>query len=112
MYVCNGSEEHLRILLADPEVPTVMLWGPPGVGKSSIVRQIAAESGWGFLDLRLLLLNPIDLRGIPYPNRKPGKRTGLPLPSCPMSGATAQQGSSFMMNSPPPHGPCRLPPTS
>lgn len=64
------AKGHLKILLADPEVPTVMLWGPPGVGKSSIVRQIAAESGWGFLDLRLLLLNPIDLRGIPYPNRE------------------------------------------
>ena len=46
------------------------MWGPPGVGKFSIVKQIAAESGWGFLDLRLLLLNPIDLRGIPYPNRE------------------------------------------
>jgi hypothetical protein len=63
------AKGHLKILLADPEVPTVMLWGPPGVGKSSIVKQLAAESGWGFLDLRLLLLNPIDLRGIPYPNR-------------------------------------------
>ncbi|NLJ77168.1 MAG: AAA family ATPase, partial [Peptococcaceae bacterium] len=59
------AKEHLKILLADPEVPTVMLWGPPGVGKSSIVQQIAAEKDWGFLDLRLLLLNPIDLRGIP-----------------------------------------------
>ncbi|NQS75809.1 MAG: AAA domain-containing protein [Peptococcaceae bacterium] len=63
------AKEHLKILLADPEVPTVMLWGPPGVGKSSIVQQITAEKDWGFLDLRLLLLNPIDLRGIPYPNR-------------------------------------------
>ncbi|HPU36223.1 MAG: AAA family ATPase [Dethiobacteria bacterium] len=64
------AKGHLKILLANPEVPTVMLWGPPGVGKSSIVKQIAAENGWGFLDLRLLLLNPIDLRGIPYPNRE------------------------------------------
>ncbi|MGI5941903.1 MAG: hypothetical protein ACOX86_06555 [Pelotomaculaceae bacterium] len=23
------------------------MWGPPGVGKFSIVKQIAAESGWG-----------------------------------------------------------------
>ena len=63
------AKEHLNILLADPEVPTMMLWGPPGVGKSSIIQQITAERGWGFVDLRLLLLNPIDLRGIPYPNR-------------------------------------------
>lgn len=63
------AKNHLNILLADPGVPTTMLWGPPGVGKSSIIRQIATERGWGFVDLRLLLLNPIDLRGIPYPNR-------------------------------------------
>ncbi|TEB15014.1 hypothetical protein Psfp_02461 [Pelotomaculum sp. FP] len=66
----SEAKAHLKILLADPEVPTMMLWGPPGVGKSSIIQQIAAERGWGFVDLRLLLLNPIDLRGIPYPNRE------------------------------------------
>ena len=51
-------------------VPSVMLWGPPGVGKSQAVRQIAKEiESIGkkvvVTDLRLLLFNPIDLRGIP-----------------------------------------------
>ena len=51
-------------------VPSVMLWGPPGVGKSQAVRQIAKEiEGIGkrvaVTDMRLLLFNPIDLRGIP-----------------------------------------------
>ena len=51
--------------------PSVMLWGPPGIGKSQAVRQIAAkiEAGSGkkvtVTDVRLLLFNPIDLRGIP-----------------------------------------------
>lgn len=55
-------------------VPSVMLWGPPGVGKSQSVRQIAKEieSNTGKTvsvnDVRLLLFNPIDLRGIPTSN--------------------------------------------
>ena len=54
-------------------VPSVMLWGPPGVGKSQAVRQIAKEiEGTGkrvnVTDVRLLLFNPIDLRGIPTAN--------------------------------------------
>ena len=55
-------------------MPSVMLWGPPGVGKSQAVRQIAKEIGdrtgkrVNVTDVRLLLFNPIDLRGIPTAN--------------------------------------------
>lgn len=55
-------------------MPSVMLWGPPGVGKSQGVRQLAknieAETGKKVFvtDVRLLLFNPIDLRGIPTSN--------------------------------------------
>ena len=54
--------------------PSVMLWGPPGVGKSQGVRQIAKEieENTGkkvvITDVRLLLFNPVDLRGIPTAN--------------------------------------------
>jgi len=51
--------------LVEEKVP-LFLWGPPGIGKSSIVRQIAEEKGIGFIDLRLSLLDPTDLRGIPF----------------------------------------------
>ncbi|GIW33662.1 MAG: ATPase [Meiothermus sp.] len=44
-----------------------MLWGPPGVGKSSIVAQTARKYGLGFIDLRLSQLAPTDLRGLPVP---------------------------------------------
>ena len=55
------------------KVPSVMLWGPPGIGKSQAVRQIAKEiESTGkkvfVTDVRLLLFNPIDLRGIPTAN--------------------------------------------
>ena len=55
-------------------MPSVMLWGPPGVGKSQAVRQIAdrirSDTGKtvNVTDVRLLLFNPIDLRGIPTSN--------------------------------------------
>lgn len=55
--------------LCERKVP-VFLWGPPGIGKSSIVAQIAREAGIGFIDLRLSLLDPTDLRGIPFFNAK------------------------------------------
>lgn len=47
-----------------------MLWGPPGIGKSSIVKQTAQELKIGLVDLRLPQLEPPDLRGIPVPNRE------------------------------------------
>ncbi len=54
-------------------MPSVMLWGPPGIGKSQAVRQIAAKiektgKRVNITDVRLLLFNPIDLRGIPTSN--------------------------------------------
>jgi len=44
----------------------IFIWGAPGVGKSSIVKQVAKEQGIGFIDLRLALMDPTDLKGIPY----------------------------------------------
>ena len=55
-------------------MPSVMLWGAPGVGKSQAIRQLAKEieentgKKTNVTDVRLLLFNPIDLRGIPTSN--------------------------------------------
>ena len=60
--------------LSPKVLPSVMLWGAPGIGKSQAVRQIAEnislETGkkTKVTDVRLLLFNPIDLRGIPTAN--------------------------------------------
>jgi len=53
--------------LIDVQLP-VFVWGAPGIGKSSIVKQIAKEKEMEFLDLRLSLLDPTDLKGIPFFN--------------------------------------------
>ncbi len=56
--------------------PSVMLWGPPGVGKSQGVREIAnriekeTSKKVVITDVRLLLFNPVDLRGIPTANEE------------------------------------------
>lgn len=44
---------------------SVMIWGPPGVGKSSIVAQVADKHELELIDLRLSQLAPTDLRGLP-----------------------------------------------
>lgn len=44
----------------------VMLWGPPGVGKSQMVAQVAAKHQVPVIDIRLSQMEPSDLRGIPF----------------------------------------------
>lgn len=41
------------------------IWGAPGTGKSSIVREAAAKRKLPVVDLRASLLDPTDLRGLP-----------------------------------------------
>lgn len=56
------------------DLPSPFFWGPPGVGKSQGVFQLAKriEKQTGkkvnVTDVRLLLMNPVDLRGIPTAN--------------------------------------------
>jgi hypothetical protein len=44
----------------------VMLWGPPGVGKSQMVQQVGERHGVPVIDIRLSQMEPSDLRGIPF----------------------------------------------
>jgi hypothetical protein len=46
----------------------VFMWGPPGIGKSDIVKQIGDEQGRNVIDVRLSLWEPTDIKGIPYYN--------------------------------------------
>lgn len=62
---------HLRALWARPDlaaqIPPLMLWGPPGVGKSALFKQVCEEEGIGFIDVRLAQREPVDMRGLPVP---------------------------------------------
>lgn len=59
----NATELIQRCVHSDRPV---MLWGPPGIGKSDIVQQIADAQDRPVIDMRLLIMEPTDLKGIPY----------------------------------------------
>lgn len=54
------------------------LWGPPGIGKSDLVKQIGAEAGREVIDVRLALWEPTDIKGIPYYNADQGRMVWAP----------------------------------
>lgn len=56
----------------------MFLWGPPGIGKSDVVRQITDELGGFMIDLRLGQMDPTDIRGIPFYNKELGKMDWAP----------------------------------
>jgi MoxR-like ATPase len=55
----------LNSLVCQQVLLSVMIWGPPGIGKSSIVAQVAEANNLKLIDLRLSQLAPTDLRGLP-----------------------------------------------
>ena len=55
-----------------------MLWGTRGVGKSSIVRQVAAHFNVPLVDLRLTTIEPVDIRGAIYADEVQGKTVWFP----------------------------------
>ena len=66
------------------------LWGPPGIGKSDVVKQIGEQAGREVIDVRLALWEPTDIKGIPYYNSDKGTMVWAPpaeLPTDPESTA-------------------------
>ena len=56
----------------------IFLWGPPGIGKSDVVAEIARDMGALLIDLRLGQMDPTDIRGIPFYNKDIGKMDWAP----------------------------------
>lgn len=61
-----GTRDLTRLLnvLLETDTP-VFIHGSPGIGKSFITAEMAAQRGWELVDIRLSQLDPVDLRGIP-----------------------------------------------
>ncbi len=66
------------ILKAFKSKRPVFLWGPPGIGKSEVVEEIATELGGLMIDLRMAQMEPTDIRGIPYFNKDINKMDWAP----------------------------------
>lgn len=70
----NIIRMQLKALNENPKLakvmPPLMVWGAPGLGKSTIIRKVAEEFGIGFIDVRLAQREPVDVRGLPVPDRE------------------------------------------
>ena len=61
----NGAKASIKHALLKQR--PIFLWGPPGIGKSDIVRQVNDTfSNSHLIDIRLSLWEPTDIKGIPY----------------------------------------------
>jgi len=62
----KALEQMLNRMVAEEVRIPLFIGGGPGIGKSSIVAQVAAQHGLAVIDLRLGQIPPSDLRGLPY----------------------------------------------
>ncbi len=81
---------------ADPVLRrrATMLWGSRGVGKSSVVRQVAQHHGVPLVDLRLTTIEPVDIRGAIYADDTQGRTVWFPPEFLP--DATRPEGILFL----------------
>lgn len=75
-----AAKEALIAQFADPMLRrrASMLWGTRGVGKSSIVHQVADHFAVPLVDLRLTTIEPVDIRGAIYADDTQGKTVWFP----------------------------------
>jgi hypothetical protein len=60
----KGAKKALRKAFKNKR--PIFLWGPPGIGKSDIIKQLGSELDAHVIDVRLSLWEPTDIKGIPY----------------------------------------------
>lgn len=60
----TGETGILRRLLQSESLPSLILWGPPGTGKTTIARLIASKTGLEFIQISAVFSGVADLRKI------------------------------------------------
>jgi hypothetical protein len=78
----KGAKRSIKYAIAKRR--PVFLWGPPGIGKSDIVKQIGEDTNREVIDVRLALWEPTDIKGIPYYNADLGKMVWAPPAELPI----------------------------
>lgn len=65
-----------RIIIENPSLaevlPPILIHSSPGIGKSSVVKQVAESLGIGFVDVRLAEIESVDIRGLPSVDKEKG----------------------------------------
>jgi MoxR-like ATPase len=64
----SPNEAKAAIRKAIKKQRPIFMWGPPGIGKSDLIKQIGEEQGRDVIDVRLSLWEPTDIKGIPFYN--------------------------------------------
>ncbi len=84
MSTISSLTKSLSTLIENNVKHSVFIWGAPGIGKSSVVKQVANERDLELIDLRISQLAPTDIRGLPY--TKDGRAYFAPPAFLPISG--------------------------
>jgi putative ATPase len=72
-----GPEGSLRVMLDAGSLPSLIFWGPPGVGKTTIARLLAAETDLHFVQISAIFTGVPDLRkGLRGRQAPPRERAG------------------------------------
>jgi putative ATPase len=73
----TGAQGVLTRMVAAGSLPNLILWGPPGTGKTSIARLLAGEAGYRFLGISAVLTSVAELKAIFAAARLAASRTLL-----------------------------------
>ena len=57
-----GADGSLTKMLASGRIPSIILWGPPGTGKTTIARLLAGETGLAFEQMSAVFSGVADLK--------------------------------------------------
>ena len=71
-----GSNGFLRRAIAEDRVPSLILWGPPGVGKTTLARLIASQTSSNFVSYSAVATGVKEMREVLEGARRTRSRSG------------------------------------